>query len=194
MHVLHLILTFFRWHSEIRDLFVRPLLARVDATTCLCPRLLGPIRSPQWSSWATYFAFIWFSFLFCCTRSFAFSIRVQCRSAFTVSRDTKLCRDIPVPLCFPLAIALFALFCCCARPLAVPALLLLLFTAVCALAVIAALFPWLPPCWPWPVFGCSCWKCRTADAFAGRACVRPGPALAEAQLQLAAWPRPSPLQ
>ena len=26
-------------------------------------------------------------------------------------------------------------------------------TAVCALAMVdAALFPWLPPCWPWPVF------------------------------------------
>jgi hypothetical protein len=157
MHVLHLILTFFRWHSEIRDLFVRPLLARVDATTCLCPRLLGPIRSPQWSSWATYFAFIWFSFLFCCTRSFAFSIRVQSRSAFTVSRDTKPFRDIPAPLCFPLAVALFALSCCCAWPLAVPTLLLLLFTAVCALAMMGPCFLGRRPA---GLGLCSCWKCR----------------------------------
>jgi hypothetical protein len=202
MHVLHLILTFFRWHSEIRDLFVRPLLARVDATTCLCPRLLGPIRSPQWSSWATYFAFIWFSFLFCCTRSFAFSIRVQCRSAFTVSRDTKLCRDIPVPLCFPLAIALFALFCCCAWPLAVPALLLLMFAAVCALTMMGPRFLGRRPA---GLGLCSAWKCRclcrsglcSAWACAGRArgpaaagCMAPGPAPChDSGARQVQWPR-----
>ena len=86
-----------------------------------------------------------------CTRSFAFSIRVQSRSAFTVSRDTKPVRDIPVPLCFLLAEALFALSCCCAWPLAVPALLLLLFTTVCALDMMGSCFPGRRR-WPWPVF------------------------------------------
>jgi len=51
MHVWHLIVTFFRWHSVMRDLVARPLLARgrIDVTPCLCPRHLEPIRSPQGS-------------------------------------------------------------------------------------------------------------------------------------------------
>ena len=113
--------------------------------------------------------------------------RVQSRSAFTVSRDTKPVRDIPVPLCFLLAVALFALSCCCAWPLAVPALLLL-FTTVCALAMMGPCFLGRRPA---GLGLCSCWKCRclcrsglcSAWACAGRGpaaaaagCMAPGPA------------------
>ena len=110
--------------------------------------------------------------------------RVQSRSAFTVSRDTKPVRDIPVPLCFLLAVALFALSCCCAWPLTLPALLL--STAVCTASLMGPCFLGRRPA---GLGLCSAWKCRclcssglcSAWACAGRGlavagCMAPGPA------------------
>ena len=105
-------------------------------------------------------------------RVYSPSICVQSRSAFTVSRDTKRVRDIPVPLCFLLAVALFALSCCCAWPLALPALLLL-STAICTASLMGPCFLGRRPA---GLGLCSRWKCRCL-----RACFRPGPALAVAR-------------
>ena len=67
-----------------------------------------------------------------------------------------------MPLCMPPGRG-----CCCPS------------TAVCSLAMInAALFPWLRPCWPWSVFVLL--VPVPLQVGRTRACVQPGPALAEA--------------
>ena len=118
--------------------------------------------------------FIWFSFsLYVHVHSP--SIRVQSPSAFTVSRDTKPFRDKSVPLCFPLSVALLALSCCYAR-------------RPCSwLCLPCCCPPWPLRDWPWSVV-----VLEVPKPFQFLACVWPGPALAEAQLQLAAWPRAQP--
>ena len=111
MHVLHLILTFSGgtqryWTCLFVFCWLLPTWPLACALVCWGRFvLLNGLLEQR----------IWHSSTSCsrsyCTRSFAFSIRVQSRSAFTVSQDTKPFRDKPVPLCFPLAVALFALSC-----------------------------------------------------------------------------------
>jgi hypothetical protein len=77
--------------------------------------------------------------------------RVQSRSAFTVSRDTKHVKRHTSTALFPPGCGSFCL------------VLLLCMAPGCACTTAAvhhclrschdgALFPWPPPCWPWPVF------------------------------------------
>ena len=92
----HLNLNLFRRHSPIRDLFFRPLQARVDLASWRCPRLLRLARS-QWSSWATRFTFIRISFLLCMfirlqhSRSVSFGIYSALRRG-TLKLETHQCR------------------------------------------------------------------------------------------------------
>ena len=105
-----------------------------------------------------------------------------------MSRDTKPFREKPVPLCFPLDVALFALSCCCAWPVA-PGPWPCLPCCCCSLAP-SALLPWCGlVSLAAALLALTCVRAASANAFAGRAYARPGPALAEAQLQQAEWPQ-----
>ena len=180
-HVLHVIVTFFRWHSVIRDLLFRPLLARdrIGVTPCLCPRHLGPIRCPQWSS-----------FTFVGTRSPSSSSRSRCTYMFIRPvfgsnlvqhspcletrnlEETTQCDCVSpwllLSLLCPVAVHAPWLWlpCCCSS------------AAVCPLAIVgSALFAWLLS----SLLGLlsRCWECRCLcrqALCAAWACAGRGPA------------------
>ena len=145
--------------SSVLHLFRTALVLAVCSDSCgfLVELMFVVYQGPRnrGRSWLFSFSFSYHSCYSCCTRSFAFSIRVQsCTVSFSIHRVSRheTCLRHTSTALFPLgcgSLCLVLLLCmapgrACTTAAAVHHCLRSCHDG--------ALFPWPPPCWPWPVF------------------------------------------